>query len=155
MRLHAELQEGRGEEFPAQLCTMLCDTGPLDHGSAVGSDEEKVSRKSRMGGNYKTQSVHVHAVLQTQSFPSCFRFCSICVLQGEQKVLQFDSSARASELQIKQYCLTLVRVSSSCRSVMMTGVREQPRHQNAQKPGKASQSHSQEAWDYHEQHPGC
>ena len=112
---------------------MLCDTGQLDHGSAVGSDEEKQRRKSRMGWNYKTQSVHIHAVLQTQSFPSCFRFCSICVLQGEQKVLQFDSSARASELQIKQYCLTLVRVSSSCRSVMMTGVREQPRHQNASK----------------------
>jgi len=44
------------------------------------------------------------------------------VLQGEQKVLQFDSSARASELQIKQYCLTSVRVSSTCRSVMMTGL---------------------------------
>ena len=97
---------------------MLCDTGQLDHGSAVGSDEEKERRKSRMGRNYKTQSVHIHAVLQTQSFPSCFRFGSICVLQGEQKVLLFDSSA--NELQIKQYCLTLVRVSSSCSSVMMT-----------------------------------
>ena len=73
-----------------------------------------------MGRNYKTQSVHIHAVLQTQSFPSCFRFGSICVLQGEQKVLLFDSSA--NELQIKQYCLTLVRVSSSCSSVMMTGL---------------------------------
>ena len=51
VRLHAELQEGRGEEFPAQLCTMLCDTGQLDHGSAVGSDEEKERSKSRMGRN--------------------------------------------------------------------------------------------------------
>lgn len=70
--MHAELQEGRGEEFPAQLCTMLCDTGQLDHGSAVGSDEEKQRRKSRMGGNYKTQSVHVTRSLADPELPKLF-----------------------------------------------------------------------------------
>jgi len=50
-----------------------------------------------MAGHHQTQSVCLSAVLQTQSFLGCFCFCSICMLQGEQKVLLFDSStARAA-----------------------------------------------------------
>ena len=74
-----------GEEVPVRLCTMLCHTGQLVPGSAVGSDKEQGRRKSRMVGHHQTQSVCHCAVSQTQNFPGCFCFCSICILQGEQK----------------------------------------------------------------------
>ena len=63
VREAGEVAGEEGEEVPARLCTMLCNTGQLDHGSAVGSDEEKERRKSGMGGSHQTQSVSVHAVL--------------------------------------------------------------------------------------------
>lgn len=81
-----------------------------------------------MGGNHQTQSISVCEVLQTRdsqvvsafaAFVWCRvskRFCCLILLQEPPK------REMATELQTKQYCLTLARGSFSCRSVLMTGL---------------------------------
>ncbi len=60
------------EEVPAQLWTVLCGTGQLDPGSAVGSREER----GRQGGHCQKQLGGLCAVLPPREEPRASRFVS-------------------------------------------------------------------------------